>query len=332
MRCGEIADVPVQLLYGVAEQISSQGLRVGEQEGRIKGDFSFRLPAKEPGQNPARLRREVLVGLANRTGGAQDRLPRGWVHPLPDAGQELQAEVVSRRRAALVAGVDAVGQPMALHVVDHLIPAHVEERPDDADPPDPPADGHAAKPSKTRAAQEAKQDRLGLIVRRMRGGDSIGTRVARQLSERFVPRQAGRFLRGWAKRSEIRRDVRNSPRRRQVADERRVAVRLDAPEPVVHVRGDERRRVPGARPERGEEVEERDRVGSPGNRHQKRCAGRQEPMIFDRSLGEVLESRVPWVRFHGSSIAPGRGRGPGMGDQRCKLVAAQGFEPRTKRL
>ena len=81
----------------------------------------------------------------------------------------------------------------------------------------------------------------------MRRRDAIRARSPGQLAQGFVARQPGRLLGGRAERGHVRRDMRESPRGRQVADESRIAVGLGAAEPVVHVRRHERGRTPRAR-------------------------------------------------------------------------------------
>ena len=209
---------------------------------------------------------------------------------------------------------------------------------------------HSREPRDSGSPDEAKQDGLGLIIGGVGDRDAGAPGRDRHAAQRGVAKLPRRFLQRLAPLALSRHGI--DPRRhesdsqapRHLLDERRVLFRFLTAEAVVHVPCDE---VPlgnaVTRPVPDQEIQEGHGIGTARDAHDKGSfAGDQlvrgdqplrvelQPLVARVGAGSLRASRCPGgARSHPESIDAGRGCAP---RDRKKLVAAQGFEPRTKGL
>jgi hypothetical protein len=172
---GDVTEISAQLADGATEHIRPQEVRVEEEPRRIKDDL---LAASLEEKAPIRARalpREIGIGLSNGAGGAEQRVARGRIEPRLDAREHLVADVVPRGGSRPIRRILAVRDPVPGGVVEHKVARNAEEGPRHADSVDAGERRHAPESVEARAPDEAKQDRLRLVVRGVGREDPVGS-------------------------------------------------------------------------------------------------------------------------------------------------------------
>jgi hypothetical protein len=129
-----------------------------------------RLPQAGIGLGGAERQRRQMRGRARL-----DRL---------EHGQDFRAQAISRDREVGVAGVLAVREAASGEIVTQLGAGKREQRPQHAPSVEAPSDRR--EPADARAAERAEEQRLGLVLALVRGGDVRESAVGAQFFERRV--------------------------------------------------------------------------------------------------------------------------------------------------
>ena len=338
MGRGEVAAIPVQLLDGVAEQIGSQKVRVSEHPGRIKRDFAWTIGSDHFRKEPAGFGGEKRIRLANRRRAAKDGFAHGGVQASLQPWNDLEPDEVPRGIGPKIGRIDAVSDSVPPKIIEHLVSRDREERPHDSNPAHKSPARHARESAQSRPPEQSKKDGLGLVIRGVRRRDSPRSRLFCELAKRIGPSDSRGLLRPMRRDRQPAFREPHVPAPGQVPHEGKVGVRFLAAQAMVDVADHEPGRAPESSSVGGEEVEERHGIWSPGDRDQEGVSDREQCSPLDRPGDGPFQRGVPRIGtsvvrriLHGASIRSGEiGRA---GDEWwCKLVAAQGFEPRTKRL
>ena len=175
------------------------------QDGRERGErfsreddgdrFRRQCPSTRhvhiPADPPARLGIEVVVELAEPLAQCEDPILDGFPVPLFEKREKDVAHPVPFEPGVDVRPVDPIRYPAFLQVFEDILFPDIENRPDDPvfrrsrdpfQPPDP------------RPLEEAHQDRLDLVVRRVGQRDRLRPHVSRELPKEPVPDLPGLLL------------------------------------------------------------------------------------------------------------------------------------------
>ena len=266
--------------------------------------------------------RATSAARANATGtdGSQPR-PQGW--------ENLMAEEVPRVGEVLVRRVFHMRDPVIGGPGPKLLPADVEERPDDRAVPG----IDAGQPAGPGAAQQPQQHRLRLIVARVPDRHAVGAECLPATLQGGVSEPPGGILCRQSLRSRHTEDVDTLDMGRQVQPDgqrlakRLIALRVGPAQLVVHVHDPRYARTrlsvraPGAR-----------RAGRPNRRRRKP----PPPPACRMATGRIAGSRAT-RRRSGSSCSKWGSRWRSRPRSAVLLlqgdmVPVQGLEPRTPRI
>ena len=190
-------------------------------------------------------------------------------------GQERQkflADPVSRETHVAIAGVGAERLLTIAEIRGQFRAADAQQRPQERRRAEPPRARHAAQAADARAAKNAMQDRLGLIVGRVRGDDKACPHAPGHLFQHGISSPASGGLDPLAATagSRIDRGRRNFARQPQLPakllDKGLIGVRIRTPQLVIHVRGDQS--ALAGQFQCGQSAEQGHAIASPGNRHE----------------------------------------------------------------